>query len=135
MRAKETIRVNVVKTILSDITYAEKAAASTAPVSISTLIQRAIKKRGDSVVQFRASGRDDLAEKEQAEIGLLEQYLPKQMSKEDVEKAVREIVDQVGAKGPKDMGAVMKQVAAKIDDSVAPKKLVAEVVKSVLQSL
>ncbi|KAJ3278240.1 hypothetical protein HK104_002537 [Borealophlyctis nickersoniae] len=135
MRAGDKARLTVIKAILSDITYAEKAAGTAAPPSISTLIQRSLKKRRDSIAQFREGRREDLAATEEAEIKLLETYLPKQLTPEELEKVVREVVDKVGATTVKDLGKVMKEVGARVDDSMAPKKVVSEVVKRVLQSL
>ncbi|KND00828.1 uncharacterized protein SPPG_03933 [Spizellomyces punctatus DAOM BR117] len=133
MRAKDTNLSGVIKTLLSDITYAEKSAS--AMPSIPTIIQRSIKKRRDSAESYRSGGRTDLAEQEEAECKLLEQYLPAQMSEAEIESVVKQIVADVGAKSVKDLGRVMKEVNAKVDDALAPRKAVAGVVKKVLQEM
>src|ERR671914_1298795 len=75
---------------------------------VSTLV----KQRKDSVEQFTNAGRQDLADKEKAEIAILETYLPPPVSREELEKAVDEAVRTTGASSPKDMGGVMKAVMA-----------------------
>ncbi|MFP4417115.1 MAG: GatB/YqeY domain-containing protein [Fibrobacterota bacterium] len=77
---------------------------------IGAVIGKAIKQRNDSIEQFKNAGRDDLAQKEQFQIGLYRQYLPKQLEKEEIEKLVEEVILKTGASGKKDMGAVMKEL-------------------------
>lgn len=76
------------------------------------VLQRCVKTRRDSVEQYRNAGRDDLADKEQAEIDVIEGYLPEQMSEDDVRGAVRAAIESTGAKSKKDMGMVMKALMA-----------------------
>ncbi|KAI9199504.1 Yqey-like protein-domain-containing protein [Polychytrium aggregatum] len=133
MRSGDKTRTVAIKSILSDITYAEKAGTDVVP-SVSTLIQRSVKKRQDAAEQYRAADRADLAEKEEYEISVLKDYLPKQLSEQEVEVVVRAKAAEIGATGVKDLGKVMKEVGPALDGS-APKKLISEVVKRVLQSL
>src|SRR5215210_842674 len=88
-----------------------------------------IKQRRDSVEQFRAGGRDDLADKEAAEIALLEQYLPPPVSQEELERTVSETIAELTATSPKEMGRVMKAVLAKLAGRTADGRLVSEIVK------
>lgn len=134
MRAKDTQSSTAIKSLLSEITYAEKSGSNTT-LSIATIIQRSLKKRRDSAEAYRTGGREDLAEKEEEECKILERYLPKQMSEQEIQGVVKEVVKEVGAKSVKDLGRVMKEVNARVDDAVAPRKVVAGVVKSVLQAL
>ncbi len=90
-----------------------------------------IKQRKDSIEQFAKGGRQDLVDKETAEIALLEVYLPKQLGREEVEALVRDAIAQTGAQGPKDMGKVMKALVPMIGGR-ADNKLVSELVKSAL---
>lgn len=93
------------------------------------VISRAVKQRKDSVVQYKAGGRTDLAEKEKKEIEILMGYLPEQMSEEETKKAVKEIIIQVGAQSKADigkvMGAAMGRLKGKADGS-SVKKIVEE---------
>ena len=89
------------------------------------------KKRMDSIDQFRSAGRDDLVETEQAELSVMDAYLPKQMSDEEIKAAVREIITQVGAASMKDMGKVMGASMKKLKGKADGGK-VQEIVKSAL---
>jgi uncharacterized protein YqeY len=87
-----------------------------------------IKRRRDSVEQYRAGNRADLADKEEAEIKILQEFLPQQLTQEEVEAKVAEVVARVGAQGPKDMGAVMKALLPEVQGR-ADGKVVSELVK------
>jgi uncharacterized protein len=90
-----------------------------------------IKQRRDSVEQFAKGGRQDLVDKETAEIAVLEVYLPKQLSREELEIMVRDAIAQSGAQGTKDLGKVMKTLVP-IVGGRADGKLVSELVKNAL---
>jgi uncharacterized protein len=94
-------------------------------------VRSLIKQRKDSIEQFAKGGRQDLVDKETAEVALLEVYLPKQLGREEVEALVRDAVAQTGAQGPRDMGKVMKALVPMIGGR-ADNKLVSELVKSAL---
>jgi len=98
---------------------------------IATVVARALKQRADSVEQFRAAGRNDLADKEQREIDLFRRYQPLQMERPEIEELVRKIIAETGAQGKKDMGklmqALMPQVKGKADG-----KMVNEIVQTQL---
>ena len=76
--------------------------------SVVKIIKRFIKQRKDSVEQFKKGGREDLAKDEQEEIGVLEKYLPKQMTREEIEVVVKKIMQESGIESKKDMGELMK---------------------------
>jgi uncharacterized protein YqeY len=86
---------------------------------VLAIIEKLIKQRKDSISQFQAAGRDDLVAKEQAELVVLQAYMPAQLSEEEVRAAVSAAIAQVGAVGPQDMGKVMgvvkPQLAGKAD--------------------
>ncbi len=94
-----------------------------------------VKQRRDSIEQFTANGRIELAEKEKAELAVLEEYLPQAASPAEVEAAVAEAVAATGASSMKDMGTVMKAAQALLAGKNAEGKLVSETVKSKLSSL
>ena len=98
---------------------------------VAETVRYLIKQRKDSIEQFAKGGRQDLVDKETAEVSVLEVYLPKQLSREEVEKIVREAVAQTGAQGAKDMGKVMKALVP-ILAGRADNKLVSELVKNAL---
>lgn len=100
----------------------------------SKILAKAYKQRKESAEIFAQQGRKDLEEKELQEIAVIERFLPKQMSAEEIESTVKEIVAKVGAKGPADMGKVMG-VASKELAGKAEGKAISEAVKTVLASL
>ncbi|KAF9579021.1 hypothetical protein BGW38_004900 [Lunasporangiospora selenospora] len=137
MRSRDKERLAVVKGVLSDLTYLEKSPQAPAQVTdsvIQVLIQKSIKKREESVHDFKTAGREDQAEKESKEIEMLKVYLPTMMTPEEIEAEVRRVVQEQGATGPKDMGKVMKELSS-LDPARAPKKDVSDTVKKVLGSL
>ena len=93
-----------------------------------------IKQRRDSIEQFQKGGRQELADKEAAEIALIEAYMPKAMGEEDVAAAVKATIAEMGSPTMKDMGAVMKNVMAKLQASGArvEGKMVSDAVKKQL---
>jgi len=95
------------------------------------VIKRQIKRHQDSIDQFKKGQRQDLVDKETKELEILESYLPKQLSEEEIRKVVEEVVSSSGAKDIKDMGKVMKEVMAKIGDS-ADGKIISNLVKEKL---
>ncbi len=98
---------------------------------VAETIRSLIKQRKDSIEQFGKGGRQDLVDKETAEVAVLEAYLPQQMSREEIEVMVRDAVAQTGAQGAKDMGKVMKTLIPIIGGR-ADGKLVSELVKHAL---
>ncbi|KAI8639228.1 Yqey-like protein-domain-containing protein [Parasitella parasitica] len=134
MKEKKQPDLNVVKGLLSDFTYYTKSAdfveGSSEEDACMSVLQKAIKRRQDSVSQYEAGGRPELAEKERVELKMLQSYLPEQMSPELIEKELKDIIKEVGATTSRDMGKVMK--AWKHDSTIADRKLVSEIVKKLL---
>lgn len=91
------------------------------------------KKYRDSIEQARKGGREGLVQKEEFELKVLEEYMPKPLSRAEIEKLVEETISETGAKGPKDMGAVMKALKPKV--GVTDGKTVSEIVKEKLTKL
>jgi len=101
---------------------------------VITVVRKQIKQRQDSIEQFKKGNRPELADKESKELGILESYLPQQLSGDEVRKIVEEAVAATGALGMKDMGKVMKEVIAKVG-SGADAKLVSELVREKLAKI
>lgn len=97
--------------------------------SIIQVLKTLVKQRKDSIEQFKAGGRQDLADQEALELTVIEAYLPQMMSKEQVEALVAQAITETKASSAKDMGLVMKAVMAKAQ-GMADGKLISEVVKS-----
>ncbi len=94
-------------------------------------VRSLIKQRRDSIEQFAKGGRQDLVDKETSEISVLEVYLPQQLSREELDLMVREVITQTGAQGAKDMGKVMKAIIPLVGGR-ADGKLISELVKNAL---
>ena len=86
------------------------------------LLTKAAKQRRDSIAVFEEQGRDDLAATEKSELVVIESFLPKQLSEDEVEAEVKKVIEEVGASGPQDMGKVMgnatKKLAGKADGKI-----------------
>ncbi len=98
---------------------------------VMKLIQKAIKQRNESISQFQAASRDDLVENETAQLKVLEAYLPKQLSDEELESKLQEIIQKTGASSIKDMGKIMG-VASQELSGTADGKRINEAVKKLL---
>ena len=98
------------------------------------LLRSLVKQRRDSIEQYEKAGRQELVDKEQAEIDVIETYLPQAASREEIEQAVAAVIAETGANSMKDMGKVMKAAQAALAGKNADGKLVSEVVKAKLNS-
>ena len=124
MRAKDVPRRNTIRMLEAAIKNAEieKRGADLPESDVLAILQRQVKQRRESIEQFEKGGRDDLAETERVEIAIIEQYLPRQLSREEVTERARAVIDQVGASGPGDrgkvMGMLMKELRGEADGSL-----------------
>ena len=100
---------------------------------VTKILNSLVKQRKDSIEQFTANGRADLAEKEQAELAVLEEYLPQAATAEEITAAVADAIAETGANSMKEMGLVMKAAQAKLAGKTVDGKLVSETVKAKLQ--
>jgi len=129
MRERDQLRLSTIRMLKSAIKYREIELMNTLDdAGIQGVIASEIKRRRDSVEQYRAGNRQDLAEKEDLEMRILQAYLPQQLSSAELEAKVDEVIGRVGAKGPKDMGAVMKALLPEVQGR-ADGKMVSELVK------
>jgi uncharacterized protein YqeY len=130
MREKAQLRLDTIRMLKSAIKYREiELMKPLDDAGIEGVIATEIKRRRDSVEQYKAGNRMDLADKEAAEIVILQAYLPQQLTEAEVRAKVEEAVKRVGAQGPKDMGAVMKALLPEVQGR-AEGKLVSELVKA-----
>ncbi len=120
MKAREELRLSTLRMVRSALKNREidKRAPLDDRESMQVL-QTLIKQRKDSIEQFTKGGRQDLADKEQAEIGIIESYLPKAVGEEEINATVRAVIAEMGAPTAKDIGTVMKNVMAKFAASGA----------------
>lgn len=130
MKAREELKLStlrMVKTALKNKEIEKRAALEDkeAIAILSTLI----KQRKESIEQFTKGGRTELAKKEEAEIGIIEGYLPKALGEEEIAAAVRATITEMGSPTMKEMGTVMKNTMAKFGGARVDGKVVSEIVK------
>jgi uncharacterized protein YqeY len=116
MKAGEKDRVSTLRLVNAAIKSADIDARPKDKISdadILSVLAKMVKQRRDSIEQFTAGGRQDLADKEAAEIAVIEVYMPTQMSEADAKAAITALIKETGAAGPKDMGKVMGALKAK----------------------
>jgi uncharacterized protein len=129
MRDKDQLKLSVIRMLKSAVKYREiEAMKPLDDAGVQQVISSEIKRRRDSVEQYRAGNRADLADKEEAEIAILQAYQPAQLGADELAAKVDEVIARVGAKGPKDMGAVMKALLPEVQGK-ADGKVVSELVK------
>ena len=139
MKSKDKVRLETVRSIKKLILEKEVEARGNTgsgdltPAQELELLAQLAKQRRDSVDQYRRAGRDDLADQEAAELAIIEEYLPEQLSEEAVKTIVLEIIAAVGATSPKDMGKVMGAAMQRLKGQ-ADGKLVQDLVKQSLSS-
>jgi len=108
MRAKETARLGTIRLLLAAIKQKEvDERIELDDAAVSSIVEKLIKQRKDSISQFQSAGRDDLVAAEQAELVVLQAYLPEQLSAAEVEAAVAAAIAESGASSARDMGKVM----------------------------
>lgn len=128
MRAKDTERRDTIRYLLSVLKNAEiDKQGDLTPEEEIKLLQTQVKQRQDSIEQFRQGGRDDLAAKDEAQVKIIEEYLPQQMSDDDLQAFVKQGIEEAGAEGPKDMGKVMGLLNKRAEGRVDGRRLSAAV--------
>ena len=132
MKEKNEVKKNTIQMVRAAILQVEKdKGIEMDDNQIIDVISKEVKKRKDAISDFEKGGREDLVNQTKEEISYLEGYLPAQLSREEVEKIVKEIVEEVGATSMKDMGTVMKAAREKMGAS-ADGKTINEIVKGLL---
>ena len=133
MKEKNVIRKNVIQMVRAAILQIEKdKGIEVDDNKILEIIAKEVKTRNDSLEDFQKGGREDLVEQAKQEIAILSEYLPKQLTKEELTEKIMNIINEIGATSIKDMGAVMKEAKAQIG-TAADGKSINEVVRELLQ--
>lgn len=135
MRSGDQVRKSTLRMLLTAITNAEKepGAGELTDDDIRAIIRRQVKQRRESIEQYKKGGRQDLVAQEEAELAVLLEYLPRQLTEEEIEAAAREMIQRVGATSPAQMGDVMRPLMAEIGDR-ADGRLVSQIVRRLLTS-
>jgi uncharacterized protein len=136
MRARDEVTTSTLRMLKSAVKYkeVEPGAKALEDAGVLQVVGTLIKQRRDSVEQYRAANRVDLAEKEEQEIAILLRYLPQQLSADELRAEVQKAIAEAGAKSPKEMGAVMKVLMPRVAGK-AEGKAVSEEVKAQLAKL
>ena len=134
MKAKDTVAMNATRAIKGQILLFKTSEGGSKEVTdgdILNMIRKLVKQRKEAAEQYTAAGRQELADNELAEAAVLEKYLPKQLSADEVKAKVQEIIAQVGATSIKDMGKVMG-VASKALAGLSDGRAISAAVKELL---
>lgn len=136
MKAKDADRLSVLR--MAKAALMNEANKKSADYELSDdesakVLQKLVNQRKDSIEQFEKAGRNEMAAKEQAELVVLQEYMPQAASREEIERAVADAISETGASSIKEMGAVMKAAQAKLAGKSADGKLVSDTVKAKLQ--
>ena len=115
MRDGDTVRRSVIRLVMAAIKNAEIARHATLEnTDILGIIAKEVRQRQESIEAFRQGNRQDLVAQEEAELAVLKEYLPRQMTREEIIAAVRQVIEEVGAQGPSDKGKVMPKLIAQL---------------------
>ena len=133
MKDKDALKSSVLSLLRAQVKNVciEKRVDELEDVEVVSIIKKQIKQRQDSITQFEKGGRVDLAEKEAKELVILKEYLPQELSEEEIKKIIGEAVAETGASSIKDMGTVMKAAMPKLQGR-ADNKMVSDIVKTTL---
>ncbi len=115
MRAKETERLGTIRLLLAAIKQREVDERITVDdAGIIAIVEKLIKQRKDSIEQFQIAGRTDLVDQESKELGILQAYMPAQLTATEVQSAIQKVISDLGASGPQDMGKVIGALKAQL---------------------
>ncbi len=134
MRSGDAARKRALRTLITAISRAERAGEELRELSdeeILQIIAKEAKKREESIEAYERGGRADLVAEERAELEVLRAYLPRQLTREEIEARAREVIAEVGASSPRDMGKVMKVLMAEMRGR-ADGRLVNQIVRDLL---
>jgi uncharacterized protein YqeY len=124
MKAQEKERLSTLRMLLSAIKNEQiNLGHELSDEEAMSVIRKAMKQRQDSIEQYTNAGRTELADKERSEMELLKTYLPPELTEEEIESGIREIIASTGAQSKKDMGKVMKEATARFKGRVDGKKV------------
>jgi uncharacterized protein YqeY len=133
MKARDAARLSALRRVKAALMNSEVAKGRPLEeAEAQQVLASLIKQRRDSIEQFKNGGRDDLVQKETAEVAILEKYAPPAASAAEIEQAVEVAIKETGAAGPKDMGRVMKAVMAALAGKSADGKAVNDIVRKKL---
>ena len=115
MRSRDAVRRDVIRYLRSEIRNQEiRIQEDLDDDGVVQVLSRQAQQRRDSIEAFEGAGRNDLVEKEQAELAIIMEYMPQQMTRDEIASLMQQVVTDVGATGPGDMGKVMSQIMPQV---------------------
>ena len=124
MKSGDTVKRDTLRMLISSVKYAEIAKlAALTDADVLGVISKDVKRHQESIDAFKLGKRADLVAKEEAELAVLQSYLPKQLSRDEIVTAAKEVIVAVGAKGPGDKGKVMQQLMPKLKGKADGKEI------------
>lgn len=133
MKAKDAARLSTLRMVKANVMNREiEKGSELTDEELTKAFQSLVKQRRDSIEQYEKAGRKELADKERAEIEVIEAYLPQAASREEIEQAITAAISETGATSMREMGAVMKATQARLAGRNADGRIVSEIVKAKL---
>lgn len=133
MKAKDAARLSTLRMVKANVMNREiEKGGELTDEELTKAMQSLVKQRRDSIEQYEKAGRQELADKERAEIEVIEAYLPQAASREEIEQAISAAITETGATSMREMGAVMKAAQARLAGRNADGRVVSEIVKAKL---
>ncbi len=134
MKARDAARTSTLRMVKAAVMNREiEKGGELSDEELMKALQSLVKQRRDSVEQYEKAGRAELADKERAEIVVIEEYLPRSATREEIEEAVAAAINETGASSMKEMGAVMKATQSRLAGKSVDGRAVSEIVKAKLQ--
>lgn len=131
MKARDAARTSTLRMVKASVMNREiEKGSQLDDDELTKALQSLVKQRRDSIEQYEKAGRQELAERERAEIEVIEAYLPQAASREEIERAIDEAIAETGATSMREMGAVMKAVQGKLAGRSADGRTISEAVKA-----
>ena len=133
MKERDAARTSVLRMVKAFVMNREiEKGGALDEEEMTKILQSLVKQRRDSIEQYEKAGRQDLADKEHAEIEVIEAYLPRAASREEIEQSVAAAIEETGASSMREMGQVMKAVQAQLQGKSVDNRVVSEIVKAKL---
>src|SRR6185503_6874706 len=133
MKQKDSLRLDVLRGMKTAIKNKEiEKVKNLAEEEVVQVLQTLVKQRKDSIEQFSRGNRPDLAQREEAELRILQEYLPEPVATDEIQRVVKQAISELGVSDPRDMGKVMKAVMGKFSGRLVDGKTVSDLVRASL---
>jgi len=135
LKARNNLKLGVLRMLKSEIKYKEiDKGSELSDDEVISVLSSSVKKRKESIEQFEKGGRDDLVSREKAELEVVREYMPEQLTEDELTRIIHQAIQETSAAGPSDLGKVMKSIMPQVKGK-ADGKLINQLVTSQLESL